>query len=222
MAWTDLSAAFSFGSQLTSQQMQQLRDNITAVANGDSGAPEIKKDALDTGTNIDSGTLDGGDSIETTSGSEYTFFPSISGDLAFSVDAWTGIKTDYDARLRLRNRGITDNQDYRVNWRYITSSGKPFIFMLRDKNGIIKHFRLGAEPAPEYWDMEEPPEDYKWPIIPNKPAGLDAVTVFEFSQYEELRHEEKERGIILHKHLNKFYHYDEDRKIFKRKNLCQI
>lgn len=50
MAWTDLSGAFGFGTKLTSAQMQQLRDNITAVANGDSGAPRIVNAAVDTGT----------------------------------------------------------------------------------------------------------------------------------------------------------------------------
>lgn len=40
-SWTDLAAAFGFGTKLTSQQMQQLRDNITALAEGASGAPDI-------------------------------------------------------------------------------------------------------------------------------------------------------------------------------------
>lgn len=47
MTWIDLSSAFAYGSQLTSTQMQQLRDNITALANGDSGAPAIQTAALD-------------------------------------------------------------------------------------------------------------------------------------------------------------------------------
>lgn len=41
MAWTNLSAAFGYGTKLTSSQMQQLRDNITALAQGATGAPEI-------------------------------------------------------------------------------------------------------------------------------------------------------------------------------------
>lgn len=49
MAWTDLSSAFSYGSKLTSAQMQNLRDNITALANGDSGAPRIQTSAVDSG-----------------------------------------------------------------------------------------------------------------------------------------------------------------------------
>jgi len=40
MPWVDQSSAFGFGTQLTSTQMQNLRDNITAQANGDPGAPK--------------------------------------------------------------------------------------------------------------------------------------------------------------------------------------
>jgi hypothetical protein len=40
MTWVNLSAAFGFGTQLTSLQMQNLRDNITAQANGDAGSPQ--------------------------------------------------------------------------------------------------------------------------------------------------------------------------------------
>jgi hypothetical protein len=46
MAWVDLSGAFGFGTQLTSAQQQNLRDNITALANGDSGAPSIQTAAI--------------------------------------------------------------------------------------------------------------------------------------------------------------------------------
>lgn len=49
MAWVDLSAAFSYGSKLTSAQMQNLRDNLTALANGDSGAPQIQTAAIANG-----------------------------------------------------------------------------------------------------------------------------------------------------------------------------
>lgn len=46
MAWTDLSSAFTYNSQLTSAQQRALRDNITALANGDAGAPRIQQFAL--------------------------------------------------------------------------------------------------------------------------------------------------------------------------------
>lgn len=41
MAWTDLSAGFGYGTQLTSTQMQNLRDNIAAAFAQDSGAPTL-------------------------------------------------------------------------------------------------------------------------------------------------------------------------------------
>lgn len=43
MVWTALT--FSFGSLLTATKMTQLKDNITAQANGDSGAPENQTDS---------------------------------------------------------------------------------------------------------------------------------------------------------------------------------
>lgn len=48
MAWVDQSSAFGYGSVLTSTQMQNLRDNLTALANGDTGAPLIQQAAIDT------------------------------------------------------------------------------------------------------------------------------------------------------------------------------
>lgn len=46
MGWTDLSAAFAYGSKLTSAQMQNLRDNVIAVPDGDSGAPRVQNAAI--------------------------------------------------------------------------------------------------------------------------------------------------------------------------------
>ena len=41
MTWVDLSAAFAYGTKLTSTQMGQLRDNIAAAFAKDSGAPVL-------------------------------------------------------------------------------------------------------------------------------------------------------------------------------------
>lgn len=48
MVWTTLS--FPFGSVLTSAKMTQLYDNLTALANGDSGAPNIQTAAYAAGS----------------------------------------------------------------------------------------------------------------------------------------------------------------------------
>lgn len=41
MTWVDQSSLFGFGAVLTSTQVQNMRDNLTAVANRDSGAPLV-------------------------------------------------------------------------------------------------------------------------------------------------------------------------------------
>lgn len=56
MAWTG--QTFSVGQILTAAQMNNLQADITALANGDSGAPSIQSAALDTGTDEDSWVLD--------------------------------------------------------------------------------------------------------------------------------------------------------------------
>lgn len=47
MTWVDQSSLFGFGTILTSTGIQNLRDNLTALANGDSGGPKIKLPALE-------------------------------------------------------------------------------------------------------------------------------------------------------------------------------
>ncbi len=46
MAWVDLSAAFAYGTILTSTQMQNLRDNIAAAFAKDGGAPVLANDYI--------------------------------------------------------------------------------------------------------------------------------------------------------------------------------
>lgn len=49
MAWVDLSSAFGFGTVLTSAQMQNLRDNISAAFAKDSGAPQLASNYVTSG-----------------------------------------------------------------------------------------------------------------------------------------------------------------------------
>lgn len=46
MTWVNLSSVFQYGTTLTSTQMQNLRDNIAAAFNGDSGAPSLQTNAI--------------------------------------------------------------------------------------------------------------------------------------------------------------------------------
>jgi len=45
--WTDQSSIFGYQSYLTAIQMQNLRDNLAAIANGDAGAPSFTTSAYD-------------------------------------------------------------------------------------------------------------------------------------------------------------------------------
>ncbi len=63
MAWTALS--FGFASKLTSTKMTQLFNNLTAVANGDSGAPPV----INAGRDFTSATLTAGSQSVAGSGS---------------------------------------------------------------------------------------------------------------------------------------------------------
>lgn len=82
MAWTSLT--FAFGSLLTSTKMTQLSDNITALANGDSGAPSIQTAAIAAGVVAQSQlkTTSGAVSAAATTnltlpGGAYGFYPQI-------------------------------------------------------------------------------------------------------------------------------------------------
>lgn len=100
MTWVDLSSVFTFGSVLTSTQMQNLRDNIAAAFAKDSGAPTLATDyitaAMIAANTVDSseivaaavgqGELKSTTQLNTTvtagvtvnlSGGEYAFLPTI-------------------------------------------------------------------------------------------------------------------------------------------------
>lgn len=72
MVWTDLSSAFTYNSQLTSAQQRALRDNITAVAKGDNGAPRIQPEAMEHYPKCVSSYVQTGLQMAETSGDQYT------------------------------------------------------------------------------------------------------------------------------------------------------
>ena len=72
MVWTDLSSAFTYNSQLTSAQQRALRDNITAMANGDDGAPRVRPEALSRYPKCVSSYIQGGMQMPEAAGDNYT------------------------------------------------------------------------------------------------------------------------------------------------------
>ena len=121
MVWTGQS--FSVGQVLTAAQMTNLQGDITAVANGDSGAPAIQTAAYGTGT-VDQAALGansvGQSEVKTTyqqvsltqeftaTGGVYTIGHSIQGD--------DGIGSNWDDYNMLHRRHSTDTPSFLSRW----------------------------------------------------------------------------------------------------------
>lgn len=161
MTWVDLSSAFAYGTKLTSTQMQQLRDNLTAMANGDSGAPQVQTagiadDAVTT-AKIDDGAVTqaklsasvgqgelktstgevstNGSTHLTLPGGSYGFYPQTKCGAAAHVTAQ--IAKDYAGSAAYETKIYLTSDG--TGWvyaqqRYVTASGEIFwCFMLRNR-----------------------------------------------------------------------------------------
>ncbi len=183
MTWVDLSSAFSYGSQLTSTQMQNLRDNITAMANGDSGAPSIQTAAianlavttekiananvsnakLKTSTGSVTGTIAAGASVNF-SLQDYCFHPNYGGAALIYLNTYNSISDVYTARSRIYNDS-GGSESYGTYYRYVTASDRPFIYAIRDAYGKIIHCWECDDPPPGYWGLDKMPENFEPPIV---------------------------------------------------------
>jgi len=122
MTWTGQS--FTVGQVLTAAQMNNLQADITALANGDSGAPEIIRAALKTNTGTTAGTLSSFSKVNITLNA-YSFFPMIHitgvTDYNTSVGGHSTDGADPDApRFALNNIGET-TQTYDIDHRYVSA-----------------------------------------------------------------------------------------------------
>jgi hypothetical protein len=115
-SWTDLSAAFAYGTKLTSQQMQQLRDNITALAEGASGAPSVEFASL-------------GD-FETAGGNGYYNTDHDLGGKALTTQA-TSWETQTEFRIVLQGT-------YRFYWGYRCERDNDTAYFRILKNGVVE------------------------------------------------------------------------------------
>lgn len=133
MTWTSLT--FSVGAVLTAAQMNNLQNNFAAVANGDSGAPNIQTAGLanasvvrakiSTNTASTSGTLfSGGSDNVNIALNAYCFFPMI-----YTEDPGNMVVTGHNSnaasadspRMGIALTGGGIDRDYAVYHRYITS-----------------------------------------------------------------------------------------------------
>jgi len=150
MAWVDLSGAFGYGTKLTSTQVQNLRDNIAAMAAGDAGAPEIVEAALGAAavaqtilkTTTGEVSVSVGAEVynETAAmpGGEYGFVPKVKGattDIDFRGLRENDLTTSYThPGACFYNNDVGNAHLGYAQQRYVTASGEVFwIFILRDK-----------------------------------------------------------------------------------------
>lgn len=240
MTWVDLSSAFSFGSKLTSTQMQNLRDNIQAAFNKDSGAPvlangyiveamygasSLDQTALKDATGNASGSL-GANSGTDFGTQDFSFAHNYYGqdDNVRFRPASTSAASNYSHRFRLYNESTTISKNYDYYYRYITATDEPFIFILRNKDtGEIKQIWMAEDPPNGCWGLDEEPEDFEWPIIPDNIENFIHETAFKIDK--DFTKEIKDRSKIDKKELYKVvddYQYNKERRLFIRKNLSQI
>ena len=241
MTWVDLSSAFTYGSKLTSTQMQNLRDNIKAAMDGDSGAPPLQSAAIATGAvdqaaigasavgqgELKTTTTFASGSLSVTTGvninaQEYSFGPHIYGsNQAIRVVVTTSGGASNDMRFGLYNSSGSSSYSYTVRWRYVTSTDEPFIFILRDKHtGEVKHLWMGEDPPPGYWGLDKEPENFEWPIIPDKKENFVHELLFKTEQdlLNELLEISRKEKKDLHSIMNDF-ELNKSKNLYVKKNL---
>ena len=158
---------------------------------------------------------------------DYCYFPNI---YSISNDVHvTGYGTDNavtTARFGLYNTDTNNTRAYEVSYRYGTSTDKPFLHAIRDiATGEILHVWMCSDPPPEYWGLDELPEDYEAPIILSpRPEGLEDIVIHKYplEDYIEVFDRSKKDKRLLHEIINQDYDFKQDKKMFTPKNLRAI
>jgi len=234
MAWTDLE--FDFGSILTSSKMTNLQANFQAMADGDSGAPEITNAALKTSTGNSSGTVYSATAVAI-SMQDYTFYPNLyaAGGTEVTYYAFGSNDSTTVGKFRLLNTSASSHA-YDIDYRYITASDKPFIYFIRDKEtGDILHTWWCDDPPPGYWHLSdekkkeiESGKSFDWPIQVGdwEDSKHESFTKFDYPDgmavFREWTQKAKADKSHFHKNISDNFDFDTDSKIFKPKNLTEI
>jgi hypothetical protein len=202
MTWVDLSSAFAYGSSPTSTQLQNLRDNLAAMAAGDSGAPQIQTaglvnsiattakiaDANITASKLKTGGGSASGHLSYTLGSmayismqDYTLMANIG--LSSGVVSYINnhvLSLTYTARFALfcywaYYPPYTGESYYSVYWRYVTASDKPFIYAIQNSNGEFIGVWECDDPPPDYWGCEKKPLGFRPPMAMANRGGKEGI-----------------------------------------------
>lgn len=160
MSYVDQSSDFGYGTQLTSTQMQNLRDNLAAAFAQDSGAPEFTGAAAIDQTNLKTDTEEETVDLATatithftfSSVGQYGFYPQIKAEastnnlqVAFRLNNSDDAETSYTTMIEMIH-AAGDNRNVYAQIRYVTASGEIFwLFILKNKK-TGKYERMHACP----------------------------------------------------------------------------
>jgi len=198
----------------------QLADSAVETAKINNDAVTYNK--IDRASGSSTGT--GSNAIVYIAMQSYTFFPSVYNAFAGTF-RYTNVATaNGTGRFAVYGQ---NTYAYGVYWNYITATDKPFIFALRDENGIIVAVWECDDPPPECWGLSEKPDGFTAPISTDGSEfdDLDEIVLFNYNmdEFKDLRSRariDKTKGMCGL--FNKEYEFDSDKKLFVRKNLSMM
>lgn len=231
MAYVDQSSDFGYGTQLTSTQMQNLRDNLAAAFAQDSGSPSfgagiIDQTTLKTDTEEETVDLDSGSNYNATFSSvgEYGFYPQVKFEAdtqnvtcRIFQDNDNAGPTSYTTNVNIifTQGGGSVKRNVYAQIRYVTASGEIFwLFILKDKE-TGKYERMHANPDHPCICCHDP-EMVHHPFFNNyKPDKHEILCIplskSERKEIEDLREWKNELpGLTFLETVKKYFDIDEN------------
>jgi hypothetical protein len=204
------------------EHLNILQDLVTTGRLGN-----IPRYNLKTGKGNASGTVN---VITAITMQDYTYFPNPYTQTTSTGAGMRGVTSNSNDTIGRFGLFSQVGDSYDVDWRYHTSSDKPFIYAVIDKNtGKIVHLWICEDPPPQYWGHDLPPDDFTPPVILDNGISKDCeeVILFNYNRnaFDEIYHKaskDKTDKNVFCSIVNDVYEFDGEKKIFKPKNLTMI
>lgn len=155
----------------------------------------------------------------------------------------TSSVADQTARSSFGNDHPSAAYNYAARWRYVTATDEPFVFCIRDKNtGKVHHLWMCDDPPHPFWGLKELPDDFEQPILLGRMDlatkektdeshediivvdGFEEITLFQYDR-EGIKEVEDKAGkdkLLPYEIMDKDFEFNQDKKLFVRKNLAHI
>jgi len=186
MAWVDLSGAFGYGTKLTSTQMQNLRDNLTGLANGDSGAPAIQEAAM-SAESVDQDALKcseqeqsasiaaAANNVFTLTGGQFCLrgrFKATLGSIPCDIKTFAGDPTSSYAGpyYQITNTHSITSDTFYVKHQYVTASGEINWFFLKINKVTDEILAMSIAPDHPCFGHKTGPDKMPHPFLDYDPS----------------------------------------------------